>query len=86
MGIPEMVGIVLGGTQVVKEFLGKFKITIQGTAAVVVSVLVSAVVVVYVQYGSTPITTMITTFIQVVIASNMGYKILAGKGSTSNIT
>lgn len=84
MGIPEMVGIVLGGTQVVKEFLAKLKITISGTAAIVLSVLVSAAVVIYSIPTGTPITTMITTFIQVVIAANMGYKILAGKGSTSN--
>jgi hypothetical protein len=84
MGIPEMVGIVLGGTQVVKEFLAKLKITISGTVAIVLSVLVSAAVVIYSIPTGTPIITMITTIIQVAIAANMGYKILAGKGSTSN--
>lgn len=81
MGIPEMIGVVLAVTQFIKEFLSRIKITVQGTGAIVLSVLCSIGVVLYAKIGTPFTASWITDFIQVVIAANMGYKVFAGKGS-----
>lgn len=83
MTVPEMVAYVLAGTQFIKEALSKVKINLQGTGAIVLSVLVSIAVVFYGKIGTPFSYSWIVDFIQVVIAANMGYKVLAGKGSTA---
>ena len=83
MSIPELVAIVLAGTQFIKELLAKFKIIVKGTGAIILSVLVSAAVCVYFQLGQPFTLNFITNFIQVAIAANMGYKVLSGRGSVN---
>lgn len=82
MDIAGMIAIVLTGTQFIKETLSKLHIVIGGIAAIVLSVLVSAAVVFYFNIGQPFSSKLIYDFIQVVVAANMGYKILAGKGKT----
>lgn len=83
MDIAVMIGYVLAGTQFIKETLSKLKITVQGTGAVILSIVVSLAVVFYGHLGTAFSLTWITDFIQVVIAANMGYKVFAGKGTTT---
>lgn len=83
MTIPEMIAYVLAVTQFLKEFLAKLKITIGGTSAIVLSILVSAAVTFYAKAGNPFTTSWIVDFIQVVIGANMGYKVMNSKGSVT---
>lgn len=78
MNVPELILTVGLVTQFLKKALGKLKIEVQGTGAVVLSVLVSIGVVLFqvVQTDAVIGFALLPVLIQVVIGANAGYSLL----------
>jgi hypothetical protein len=81
MSIAEMIALVAVVTEFIKKALATVKVNLEGKAAMFVSWGVAAGVVLFdvIQNGKVFNLALVAVLLQVIIGSNIGYKLLKGK-------